>query len=418
MDKKYLKAVAASVLTVIVCIGVIAYLGYHFFGSSSSDVEVVAADSVTMEEKSEYTAYILRSETLLTASSNGGVSYQYANGAKVSRNSVVARLYSGDDGDQVRAELVNYDNKISILSRSNVDEGTRFIGTTIIDSDISSTYTKIMRKMSEGDVDYALQLKDELNILLNRRKVLVGTLTGYDEQSNEYSKQEQALIAGLGDAYTEIKATESGYFYTEIDGYETVFDAANADTMTIEDYDRMLDTDPVEQINNGYAIGKLVTEFKWYITFEINVEDMKKYTVQSSYEVVFPYNSDERINMTLERMITPIDGSRCVLVLSTSEAPQNFNYLRAQTVQIVESSYTGYRVPSSAVRVIDGVRGVYILGGSVVRFRRITPLAEGDGYIIAKKQDTLDDESVAYDLGYCDLIITKGKNLYDGKIIE
>ena len=104
--------------------------------------------------------------------------------------------------------------------------------------------------------------------------------------------------------------------------------------------------------------------------------------------------------------------------MSASEMPGDFNYLRSQTVQIVERSYSGYRVPTSAVRVVDGVRGVYVLEGSTVRFRRITPLTELDGYMIEQKQNTLDEDSVKYDLGYCELVITNGKDLYEGKIIE
>ena len=378
----------------------------------------MAAESVTMEEKNEYTAYIMRSETVLYAASEGGVSYRCANGEKVSKDSIVARFYSGSNGANVRRELVNYDNKISILSRSSLDEGTRFVGTTIIDQEINEVYATIMSKMAEGDLDFALQKKDELNVLLNQRKVLIGGVTDYDYQVSQYRAKEEALISSLGSAYTEIRASASGYFFTGVDGYETIFDASKVNEMTIDDFDKMTDSDPVTDGTGGYSLGKLITDFKWYIVFEINVEDMIKYTVSQDYNVIFPYNSDKRIMMRLERMITQTNSDRCLLVLSSNESPQNFNYLRAQTIQIVDQQYSGYRVPAAAVRVVDGVRGVYILDGSVVRFRRITPLAEADGYIIVQKQNTLDADSVKYDLGYCDLIITKGKDLYDGKIVE
>lgn len=418
MDKKYLKTVLASIATLLVCAGVVVYLGYHFFGRTKQDVTVVPAETVTAEDKSEYTAYLLRSEEVLYAPTDGGVSYLYANGERVASGSVVARLYSGDDGAQVRADLVKYDEKISILTQSSVDEGTRFVGTSVIDREINEAYELMMRKLAEGDLDFALQKKKELAVLLNRRKVLVGTVNGYSAYISEYEKMEEELISGLGSAYTPIECSDPGYFYSSVDGYETIFDPENISAMTVDDFDAMTGSAPVTGTDEGYPIGKMVTEFKWYIAFEIEYEDMKKYTVDYTYNVTFPYNSDEQIPMTLERMVTTPEGGRCVMVMSSTETPRNFNYLRAQTVQIVDKSYTGYRVPSSAVRVVNGVRGVYVLDGSVARFRRIHPLTEADGYIIVKKQDTLDAESVAYDLGYCDLIITGGKDIYEGKVIE
>ena len=84
----------------------------------------------------------------------------------------------------------------------------------------------------------------------------------------------------------------------------------------------------------------------------------------------------------------------------------------------MRDGYTGYKVPASAIRVIDGVQGVYILSGSTVRFKKIIPLAEIDGYFIVEEQDTMSEDSLSNYLGYCDLVITSGKDLYDGKVIE
>lgn len=416
MDKKYLKSVVAYFFTAVICIGIMVYIGYSLVRSGGDNITVVPAEKTTLDERESYTGYIMRQEKVLYSSSEGGVSYQFTDGERASRDSIVARVYSGSGGDEIRTKLVKFDNKISILSRSIVEDGTKFVGTEIIDKEISALYTEIMEKKSEGDIDFALRKYDELNILLNRRKIIVGTVSDFDYQVSSLEAQEAALISGLGDAYTEITASQSGYFYSGVDGYESVFSADKADNMTVADFDSMISAKP--ESGSGYAIGKMVTGFKWYVAAEINVEDMKKYTVDREYDIMFPYNSDRIITMNLDRAIVPENGKRCVLVFSSSENPQNFNYLRAQNVYIIREGYTGYKVPSSAVRVIDGVRGVYILSGSTVRFKKITPLIEADGYFIVEEQDTMSDDSLANYLGYCDLVITSGKDLYDGKVIE
>ena len=361
---------------------------------------------------------MMRSENVIYSPADGGVSYIYSDGERVPRGSVVARLYSGENGEQVRSQLMDYGEKIDILTRSSIDTDSRFVGTAVIDAEINDAYQIMMRKLAEGDVDFALQKKKELAVLLNRRKVLVGSSGGYSSYIEEYRAKEQNLISGLGSSHTPVQCTDAGYFFTDVDGYESVFKPENVSNMTVDDYDRMISSAPSADKEKGYPIGKMITEFKWYIVFEIEYESMKKYTAGYTYDIIFPYNSDEKIPMVMERMITTPEGGRCVVVMSSTETPKNFDYLRAQSIQIVERSYTGYKVPSSAVRVVDGVRGVYVLDGSVARFRRIHPLTEVDGYIVVKKQNTLDEESAAYDLGYCELIITGGKDIFEGKIIE
>ena len=87
-------------------------------------------------------------------------------------------------------------------------------------------------------------------------------------------------------------------------------------------------------------------------------------------------------------------------------------------MNIVRTSYTGYRVPVSAVRIVEDHQGVYVLDGDIVRFRQIDALAQINGYVICAEQNPQSDPDYGKKLGLYDQVITKGKNLYDGKIIN
>lgn len=67
---------------------------------------------------------------------------------------------------------------------------------------------------------------------------------------------------------------------------------------------------------------------------------------------------------------------------------------------------------------MDGVQGVYILVGNIVEFRQIEVLLELDGYYIVTEQDVRDDPDYREKLGLYDAIITGGKDLYVGKMIN
>ena len=121
--------------------------------------------------------------------------------------------------------------------------------------------------------------------------------------------------------------------------------------------------------------------------------------------------------MYLYRILSDVGSDTSVLIFRTDILPEGFSYLRNQTVQVVKSSFTGYRVPVSAVRIVDGVKGVYILRGSKVLFRKIEPLFEYDGYLIVKERDESAADRASW-LAKNDFVIVKGKDLYDGKIVN
>ena len=64
---------------------------------------------------------------------------------------------------------------------------------------------------------------------------------------------------------------------------------------------------------------------------------------------------------------------------------------------------------------MDGFRGVYVLRGSVVYFRRIEIVYEGNDYYLVK--EGLESEDVSY-LQVNDLIILNGKNMFDGRVLD
>ena len=76
---------------------------------------------------------------------------------------------------------------------------------------------------------------------------------------------------------------------------------------------------------------------------------------------------------------------------------------------------SGIYVPRDVVERVDGFRGVYVLRGSVVYFRRIEIVYEGSDYYLVK--DGITDEDTPY-LQVNDLIILNGKNMFDGRVLD
>ncbi len=416
MDKRYLKNVGIYVLSAILSILLIAYIIYHLVNSFSQEVETVAADIVTVSETFSADAYVFRDEKVLYSSNTGSVNFMYDDGTMIRKGAAVASVYSGGNTDEIKAQVSALEKQISILENSSIAKDVTLSDSTTIDRQISSLYYTIESKLNSGDLDYVFRRKDELLTLLNKRQLLLKIVDSFNPRMAELQSQKASLTTSLGGVSETISTDVSGYLYSDVDGYESIFTLNAADTFTLGDFYEMIAKEPV--ISQGNPIGKIATDYRWYIACEVPSVQQQYYSVGKSYTVRFPYSGNEEVPMELHRIVTSGEDDNIVIVFSTGSVPDGFNFLRKQSVEIVQQSYTGYRVPVSSVRIIDEKQGVFVKKGNVAVFKEIDPLVEIDGYFIVAEQDKINDENYVDKLGMYDLIITKGKNLYENKIIQ
>ena len=415
MDKQFLKNAARYIVSAAVSILVIIYIVYHLINSFSEPLETAPAQLVTVNETISVEAYILRDETVLQSSVGGGINCLYPDGTMVRRDCAVADVYSGSDTESIKSSIAKIDDQIKILEDSAVLESSIMSDSSVIDAELNDLYYTIQSKINENNLDYVFRRKNEMLTLINKRLIVKKLVSGYTSQIAELQSQRLQLTASLTNISETVYTPSAGYFYSELDGYEAAFNSSLADTLTVDEYKSLIETEPVKYGNN--VVGKLATDYKWYIACLVDSSQAMAFIDSQNYSVIFPYSSDAEIPMTLYRSVPDEESGLTLLIFSTGKANADFNFLRRQTVEIVAESYTGYRVPVSSVRIVDGKQGVYVLMGNVVKFRQITPLVEIDGNLIVKEQDKVNDPDHALKLGFYDAIITKGKNLYEDKII-
>ena len=138
--------------------------------------------------------------------------------------------------------------------------------------------------------------------------------------------------------------------------------------------------------------------------------------------------------MTLEAVVTEeietdsiteesheLDTSKTYLLFSSFDLARISGLERHQSVRINLGSKTGYRIPAEALHTVGEDRGVYILVGNMIEFRRITIIGEGDGYYIVSTYERDFEDNLGSEIPYLyinDLIVTSGKDLYDGKLLD
>ncbi|MBR4070952.1 MAG: hypothetical protein IKK26_00160 [Clostridia bacterium] len=427
MDTDYLKRVGRYIVTALLALGIIVYFGYHIWSTFKPDVKTEAVFQSTVTKAVDVDGYIFRSEVPLSANSGGTVVPSVSEGERVRAYGEAAGIYSSADPDTVE-KINEIDVQIEMLSSVSVDSTITLKDAAKIDNELYSVMTQIRRALAKGDSETANNLRAELISGTNKKDILMGNSGNVAVRLSELRMQRSALVSQLGSRTETVTTPKSGYYYSESDGYETLFDPAVFDGADYDTLKNLVNVTPSAASNAG----KIVTDSKWYTVCFVDSGIGAHMKEGQWRNVTFAYNGDITLEMKLEQLIRGENGYACVF--STTDMPDSFEYTRVQPVKIAMAEYTGFKVRISDVRIIDGKQGVYVLDGSTVRFRLISIITDYEGYYIVETdpeveipeegeetepsdQETSSEEKTYRYLKLHDLIITEGTGLYDGRIL-
>lgn len=416
-DKTYLQKWLVSVASGLVALGLMVYIAYHIFDIFSPELELVDAVPTTVTETIVTDAYIMRKETPLYSSvTSGSVAPAIHDGGRVAVGAKIADVYSVSSPD-IEKRLSEIDEQISLLEGNSDSASNRSVQSTAgVESEIFDNIFTIRKHCASGNYSDAVSMRTTLLVNINKKLIRSGQVD-YSSRIAALESEKSSLKGQLGTCLDSIYASFTGYYFSEYDGYGQVFSSELIDSMTYDDFLSMTSSEP--SFSSGVCIGSVVTDFGWYIACEMKKTQAATLLDRSSCEMTFTY-SDTEVTAKLYRVIPQNPGDMAVAVFRCETMPNGFDYTRMQPVKISAVEYTGYEVPSDAIRVVGGYEGVYILDEVTVDFRRVNIVYRKDGYVICTGSDgNEDDNDEMYPwIKQNDIIIVSGKDLYSGKLIR
>ena len=426
LTKEKLKSLCATLAVNVLLITIAVYVLFQYAKTGVNAIETEQADMEIRQDIVEADGYIFRNEEVIYSNGGKSVNYLIENGGKVGKNQAVAQSLpsSADFSAKDRISVLN--KKLDILNKSNIN--LDFVATNIekIDRDSYAMYLNMMQGVERGKFKEAGKNRDELLILLNKKQLIIGEMSGSRfgdiiAAAESQKKQLEAQASAFG--AEEVYSNRSGIFYSAIDGYENYFTAEAAQNINFEKFGELLKkTRDYNVLNN--ALGKVAYDFNWYIVCNMPKSKNAHFADGDKYAITYP-SSNKTINSVLCKRIEDVESGDAILVFETSDIPFDFDFYRKQTIQIVFSEVSGIKVPEEAIRIVemeDGTlaEGVYVQKGSSVVFRELPKsecLAKFDGYYIylapSKRPETGGGKLQLYE----DIIVA-GKNLYDGQAIK
>lgn len=412
--RAFLKEYSLRIAMTVLLFCILVYTVYHAAGSTAGSLQTTPARQINDRRLIGAQVYLFRDENLLTVPQKGLVNTLVKSGSKVGKNTVLAEVWSGDGEttDEMQQTLDLLNRSIRILEESIPGETVSLSQAEPSRSAAASDLLAVRRAIRNGSWSRIPKLSDEILLLLNRFRALTGNREEIQSTLDQLKAVRDRVLTGTKTAVAN--GQSSGYYFdrSTVDGYETIFTAYELENLTAARLRELAAMKPARDAD-GFAVGKISYTFRWYLAAELSPGDAAFFTEGGLYPFAFPENSGVTLELTCTAVRESESGT--VAVFASDTSPEDFVWLRTQNAEITVGSVAGYYVPDRAVVTQGDLTGVYVFENNTVLFRRVAVLYEGDGYLIAAREDNDPESEFAY-LSVNDLMITSGKNLYHGKV--
>ena len=160
------------------------------------------------------------------------------------------------------------------------------------------------------------------------------------------------------------------------------------------------------------VVGKIVSDYEWYIAAEVPLNDSMNYKVGDSLEIHTTVRSSKVLPVTVEKINISKNDAKAVIIFACNEMNTELASMRSGPMTVVSKTYSGLKVSRKALRKLDSNKtGVYVISGMQAKFVEVEIIYSNDEFMICKKNDA-DGNLKLYDQ-----VVVKGKNMYDGKIV-
>lgn len=407
-----------SLFVLLVAIGQV-----FFSGGKSLSTEV--AYLYEHEENIPFEGVYLRNESIVYDNGAGILSFENPDGTKVSKNSVVARRYENENDSVYLRDIEMLKNQIAVLDSAEKLVGTDSSQLEAISLQINESHSEVVSAVLDGDFSLARTKQDSLLEAMCKREITLNGSKGYADKKASLNSEIQRLQSLISGNVQEITAGSAGYFVGNVDGYEGEIGYDDLSGLT-EEKIKAITAVPKKTAPAG-AVGKMISDYHWKVAAVIESENLAD--IVEGENVTLRVGSEAKqfeVSVVLKEMI---GENKAVCVFECDRFNSMVTVGRTAMFKLVINSYGGLRVPRKALRYNDkGERGVLIENRQNLEFKKVEVIFWADDYVICKHtvykkqenqsetEDTEPEVNTEY-LSMYDIIVTEGKDLYDGKFI-
>ena len=335
------KKVVLLVLFAILALAILIAIGIAIIGLIQNPTNTFIVENGTLSLEENAVGYVLRDETVIQGQNyKNGMEKLKTEEEKVAKGEPIFRYYTSGE-EELKKKIAELDSKLQEALSNQKD---------LLPNDTKSLEREIDAKLDElyqvNDIQKIREYKKDINSYITKRAKMVGELSpsGSYIRSLIDKRNEYATELNSGSEY--ISAPQSGIVSYRIDGLEEVLSAKTQDFsyLSIETLENLnLKTGQI--IATSEEAGKIINNFKCYIAIPLSSENAKEATVGDN--VMLRLASSKEVEATIEYIAT--EGESQLIVFSVEEQVEELINYRKISVDVVWWSYTGLKIPNSAI---------------------------------------------------------------------
>lgn len=397
-----------AVIVVLSVFVIMIFVGQAFFASGQK-LSVETAYRYDYDKEIPFDGVYMRDETPVYSVGTGVLSYECEDGSKVGKSSVVARRYKSENDVACRREIEALQKQLEVLNSAERLIGTDNSQLEAISVQINESHSGIISSIINGDFAAADEKRDALLEAMCKREITLRESLGYSERKQALNNEIKRLTAQLSGGVQEVLADGAGYFVSELDGYEGEIGFDDIDNMTAEKINSII-ANP-KKSGSPNAVGKLIADYRWRVAAVIDTENL--FGIYEGSTVTLRVGSGSQLLTADVVSLTPCGENKAVYVFECDKLNSAVASGRVAKFKVLVNSYGGLRVSRKALRYDEnGERGVFILRGQSLVFKKVNVIYWADDYVICS-QEANENYLMMYDQ-----IVTEGKDLYDGKVVR
>lgn len=372
----YTVKILIFLLSVFILITISSQIYFAFQDSYETETAVLYSAS----EKASFKGVFIRNETVLEYDGNGVIGYAEADGNKVAKNSVIASIYDSEHELAIKQKIEKYKQELKLLNKAQNKGTVQVAQPEFLSQQINQKYSSIAAAVEQKDYETVEAERSELLTLMNIMKIVVKEETDYNSRIEFIQTQIASLEAQLGTSTENLTVDKEGYFVSYVDGYENSINFDTVDTLTPEKIAEIKDEKITAE--NSNKIGKIIDGYKWKMAGI--VDNSKKRYIAGSKAKLKIETSPDTVDVIIDEVRNTENPEQSVVIVSCDKLTYEYVQHRTERAELILNDYTGIKVPRSAIRFLNGEKGVYVQMGQQVNFRKLRVIFEGDDYVLSE----------------------------------
>ena len=397
---------AFKILSGVVLAAVVLYFGVQIYRYYTNPFSTTLTYQATSEDSIPMTGWLVREEETFHSDA-ATVTHTLDEGERVGANRTMAMAYDNDQALETVTRIRNLELQLQQLefalsSYLDADAAMK------LDSSITGRILTLRQNLSGGDYSAVAGDVSALKAAVLKSSHSYTSAEEVQASITDVKQQLDSLRGSLTGAQA-ILAPRSGTYSSVCDGYESVLTPAFLNGLVPSALDQL------SAARNDGNVGKLIYGDTWYYAAAVDADAAGRLRAGQAAELRLAKGMTQDAPVQVVSVSREEDG-RVAVVLSCDEYLAQTTQLRHQSAELILHSYTGLRIPSTALRLnADGETGVYCVVGVSARFKPVTVVYQGDGYTLVRPAQNAEGSAI---LRSGDEVIVTAKALENGVVVR